>query len=169
MAERELSSTVWNGLDLRAALWAGLIAGAVFLVMEMILVATVGGGSMWGPPRMMAAMLMGESVLPPPANFDALIVMVAMIIHIVLSIVYALILGFIFARWEPSLGLAVVAGGAFGLLLYFVNFYGVASLLFPWFAEARNWISWTSHIVYGVVLAWSYMAIERAHPAGQRT
>jgi len=40
-----------------------------------------------------------------------------------------------------------------------------AAALFPWFAMARNWISIVSHIAFGLVLAWSYMAlVQRRHP-----
>ena len=32
----------------KAAVWAGIIAGLVFMVLEMLLVQLVGVGSMWG-------------------------------------------------------------------------------------------------------------------------
>ncbi|WP_425450131.1 hypothetical protein [Virgifigura deserti] len=148
-------------MDWKAALWAGLIAGAIFMMLEMILVAVTGMGSPWGPPRMIAAMVMGRDVLPPPATFDLGVLMIAMVIHFVLSIVYGFILAWILWRWGLGLGLALLAGAAFGLTLYLVNFYGFASALFPWFAEARNWVSILSHIVFGAVLAWAYKAIAR--------
>jgi hypothetical protein len=50
------------------------------------------------------------------------------------------------------------------LVIYFVNFYGFAAI-WPWFAQARNWVSILSHITFGVVLAWSYKAI--AHSNGR--
>jgi hypothetical protein len=161
MADIHAAWTGWAKFDWKAATWAGLIAGVIFMMMEMILVATVQGESMWGPPRMIAAIVMGEGVLPPPATFDAMIMMVAMIVHFVLSIIYAFILAWILARWEMSLAVALLVGGIFGLALYIINFYGVASVLFPWFAMARNWISWMSHIVYGIVLAGAYLGISR--------
>jgi uncharacterized membrane protein YagU involved in acid resistance len=37
----------------------------------------------------------------------------------------------------------------------------VAPLLFPWFEMAQNWITVVSHAVYGVVLAWAYVALAR--------
>ena len=37
-------------LDTKAAIGAGLIAGAVFMMLEMVLVGTLGGGSPWAPP-----------------------------------------------------------------------------------------------------------------------
>lgn len=145
--------------DWGAAVWAGIIAGAVFMMMEMILVGTVGGDSPWAPPQMIAAMAMGEGVLPPPSSFDFQILMVAMIIHFVLSIVYAFMLAWIIANWSLGIGASIVVGAVFGFALYLINFYGFASLWFPWFAMARNMISISAHIVFGLVLGWAYAAL----------
>ena len=41
-----------SAISWKAAIWAGIIAGAVFMMLEMVLVGTVGGQSPWGPPRM---------------------------------------------------------------------------------------------------------------------
>jgi len=124
-------------LDWKAATWSGIIAGFVFLVLEMLMVPIFGGGSPWGPPRMIAAIVLGEGVLPPPPTFSAGIVAVAMVLHFVLSIVYALIFALVINRL--GLGTALAIGAAGGLILYLVNFYGFTAL-FPWFAMARNWI-----------------------------
>jgi hypothetical protein len=152
----------------KAAVGAGLIAGAVFLMMEMILLAVV-GESPWGPPRMMAAIVMGEAVLPPPATFDLTVVMVAMIVHFMLSIALAVAFAWGLSLWYLSFGAALALGGAFGLLVYLVNFYPVPAILFPWFAMARNWITISSHVVFGAVLAWAYLALTRgARGAAER-
>lgn len=145
-------------LDVSAAIWAAIIAGLVFVVMEMVLVATAGGGSPWGPPRMIAAIGMGRDVLPPPATFDFGIVMVAMIIHFALSIVLGLILGWAISNWRLGMGAAIVGGIVFGLLVYLVSFY-IFTGIFPWFANARNWITVLSHLVYGGVLGGVYRAL----------
>ncbi len=152
----------------RAAIVAGLIAGVIFLMMEMILLVVV-GESPWGPPRMMAAMVMGEAVLPPPATFDVTIMMVAMVVHLMLSIALAVAFAWALSLWRLSVGAALALGAVFGLLIYLVNFYPVAAILFPWFAMARNWITISSHVVFGAVLAWAYLALARrersaAHP-----
>lgn len=159
MAQAGFATPHGERLDWSAAVWAGIIAGVVFLMMEMILVATVGGQSPWGPPRMMAAMVMGQEVLPPPATFDFGVVMVAMIIHFILSIIYAFILAWAIANWTMGLGAAIAAGAVFGFVIYLVNFYGFAPLLWPWFTGARNLITISSHIVYGLVLGWAYVAL----------
>jgi hypothetical protein len=159
MANAGFATPNGERFDWGAAVWAGVIAGAVFLMMEMILVATVGGESPWAPPRMMAAMVLGEGVLPPPATFDFGIVMAAMIIHFVLSLIYAFILAWVIANWALGMGAAIAVGAVFGFALYLINFYGFASLFFPWFAMARNMISISAHIVYGLVLGGAYVAI----------
>ena len=89
--------------EVEAAIGAGISAGAVFMMLEMALVGTIGGGSPWGPPRMIAAMAMGEGVLPPPASFDFGIMMVAMMIHLVLSIILGIVLGWAISHWRLGL------------------------------------------------------------------
>ena len=144
-----------RSLNLKAAVNAGLIAGALFLVAEMLLVPLV-GGSPWGPPRMIAAIVLGEGVLPPPASFALGIVLVALAVHFALSIVYAIALGAMVHR--AGSGAALLIGLAFGLVLYLVNFF-VFTAVFPWFATARNWVSIVSHLLFGGVAAASYHAL----------
>ena len=142
----------------KAAIKAGLIAGLVFMMLEMLLVATVGGGSPWAPPRMIGAIVMGEGVLPPPATFDLVVFMVAMLIHFALSV----LLGFIFAAIAEAARLsataAAIVGLLFGLAVYVVSFYGMTAI-FPWFAMARNGISIFAHAMFGLVLGYSYRAM----------
>ncbi|MGI8401887.1 MAG: sodium:proline symporter [Gemmatimonadaceae bacterium] len=102
---------------------------------------------------MIAAIVMGKDVLPPPATFDFGILMAAMAVHFPLSIVFTLILAWIVARFE--MGVALFIGAGFGLILYLVNFYGFTAI-FPWFAMARNWITIFTHIMFGVIAAAAY-------------
>lgn len=150
-------------IDWKATIWAAFAAGIVFMMLEMALVATIGGGSPWGPPRMIAAMVMGQEVLPPPADFALVPVMVAMLIHFALSFIYAAMLGMAITLWRLGLGASLVAGTAFGLLIYAVNFYGFTAV-WPWFAMARNLISIFAHAMFGLVLGWAYHS--KARPAG---
>lgn len=150
-----------NTFNWKAAIWAGIVAGIVFIMLEMAMFAFIEGMSPWAPPRMMAAIVMGEGVLPPmegPVTFDFGVVMVAMIVHIVLSIVLAAILGFGISRLGLSLVAAIGGGAIFGVAVYFVNFYGLTAL-FPWFAMARGMISIFAHAVFGAVAAGVYQVI----------
>ncbi|MGQ0816323.1 MAG: hypothetical protein ACT4O1_17990 [Gemmatimonadota bacterium] len=142
-----------------AAIWAGLISGAVFMVVEMLMVQMFLGMSMWGPPRMIAAIVMGKGVLPPPETFDLAIVMVAMLVHFPLSVVFALPLAWIVSRLQ--LGAATGVGAAYGLALYLVNFY-LMTAFFPWFGMARNWVSITAHILFGLIAAVAYKKLQES-------
>lgn len=140
----------------KSAAWAGVVAGVVFMMLEMLMVWMFMGESPWGPPRMMAAMVMGKGVLQPPATFDSVIMMVAMVIHLMLSVILGLVLGWIVHRMDS--GAALLTGAAFGLAVYAIDFYLIAPILFPWFTMARNWIGIVTHVVFGLVIAAVYIA-----------
>lgn len=135
------------------------LAGVVFMMLEMLLLMFFTDQSPWGPPRMMAAMVLGKEVLPPPATFDVGIMMVAMMVHIPLSIIYGVVIGWITHRFNNT-GV-LMASTLFGLFIYFINFYLIAPLVFPWFTEAQNWVSLVSHLIYGFVLGSVYVGFRR--------
>jgi hypothetical protein len=147
-------------LDWSAAIWAGVIAGLVFVMAEMLLVWLVMGQSPWGPPRMIAAMVLGEGVLQPPADFSTSAVMTAMMIHLPLSAVYGAVIAGLIGR--RSMGAALLIGMIAGLVIYGVNFYLVAPAVFPWFIEARNWIGALTHAMFGLVAGGAYVGLRRA-------
>ena len=138
-----------------AAIKASLIAGVAYLIVQLALVATLGGESVWGPARMIGAILLGEDVLPPPVTFHPASFLAAIVIHFGLSIIYGVIFALISERatWQP--GVATIVGRLFGLAIYAINFYGMTAF-FPWFAVARNGISIFAHAVFGMVLGYSY-------------
>lgn len=143
----------------RTTVLAGLIAGAIFLMFEMPAVALFLGMSPWAPPRMMAAIVLGRGVLPPPDTFDIGIVMTAMMLHFALAVVYAYIIALVVQNRSAATaaGVGVVAG----LVLYLINFYGF-TYVFPWFAMARNGVSVAGHVLFGLVAAWSYRMLIKA-------
>jgi hypothetical protein len=144
-----------GGMRWGPAATAGLIAGAIFLALELLMVPAFLGGSPWSAPRMIAAIALGPDVLPPPATFEAGIILTALIIHFLLSALYGLLLGAL-VRHMP-METAIPTGAVFGLVLYFVNFY-IMTAVFPWFAMARNWVSVFTHIAFGMAAAWIFAA-----------
>jgi uncharacterized membrane protein YagU involved in acid resistance len=147
-------------LDWKAAVSAGLIAGLIFLILELALVAFVQGESPWGPPRMIAAIAMGEEVLPPPATFEPAIVAVGMLVHFGFAIVLGVVFAALHRLLDMSLPTAIAVGIIFALAVYFIDFY-LFTAVFPWFAMARNWMSILAHIVFGATLGWTYHALAR--------
>lgn len=150
-----------NAFSWKAAIWGGIVAGLVFMMLEMAMMMLFQGESPWGPPRMMAAIVMGQGVLPAmgePARFDAGVMMLAMMIHLTLSVVLAVVLGFGISLLRLSLPAAIIAGAVFGVIVYFVNFYGFTAL-FPWFAMGRGPISIFAHAAFGAIAGGIYHAI----------
>jgi hypothetical protein len=135
------------------AIWSSVIAGVVLAVIEMALAWAVKGQSPWAPLHMIGAIGLGPAALVPPDTFDVKIIGVAVLIHFALAIVYGVILAFIIQRLGTTA--AVVVGGLYGLALYVINFYGFTRW-FPWFADARDWVSILSHIVQSGLMAGLY-------------
>jgi uncharacterized membrane protein YagU involved in acid resistance len=148
-------------IDWSAAIGAGVIGGIVFMMLEMVLAPMfTGAPGIWAPPRMIGAIGLGKEVLPPPGTFHLGAVMVAMMIHFALSIAFGIVTAFIVRNM--GMGAAILVGIVLALLLYVFVFY-LMTPVWPWFANARNWVSIFVHVVFGAVVAWWYKA--RAHPA----
>lgn len=160
-SERSLPST--GRLDISAALWAGVIGGLLFLVLELALVPLM-GMSVWAPLQMIGAIVLGRDVLPPPAEFSASVVLAAALVHFALSIIYAAILGMIIAH--RPMGVALGIGAIFGLALYLLNFY-VFTGIYPWFADARNALSIGVHLAFGLSAAFVYVRVHSSARSGR--
>lgn len=146
----------WDGV------WAGLIAGAAFMMIEMLLVWALKGESPWRPPHMMAAMVRGPGVLPPEGTYAAAnmgIMLTAMAVHMPLAMMYGLLGAWMVHRFD--LGWALVIGAVFGWAIYVLNFLVVAPVLFPWFGMARGGVSIFGHVMFGVILTGSHIALRR--------
>ena len=144
-----------------SALAAGVVAGVVSTLVQIALWATLTDAFpaiLWRDGRLAAAIVLGPRVLDPSANFDARVMLVATLVHGVLSIVYAVMLGTLAGR----LGLArsLVAGALFGVGLYAVNLYGFTAL-FPWFAIARGGITLAAHVAFGLSAGATYCLLRR--------
>ncbi len=123
-----------------SATYAGLTAALVFVVLEMIMVPLFAGDSPWAPIRMIGAIILGRDVLPPPATFNLGVTLAALVVHFVLGVILAWILALLIFRL--NIWPAIIVGAAFGLVVYWINFYGFTAA-FPWFEAARNWITIT--------------------------
>lgn len=146
-----------NNAFWKSAITAGIIAAAVMLILELIMNPLFLDAPIWGPPRMMAAIVLGEGVLPPPATFDLGVILAAMVVHFSLSIIFAVILALIIRGLSAAV--ASIVGAAFGLVLYLVNFF-LFTAIFPWFADARNWVQVVIHILFGLVAAWIFKYLQ---------
>ena len=146
------------------AILAGVIAGTSATLVQVLLwlVSTDAFPAiLFRDARLTAALVLGSSALPPPATFDTGIMLVATLIHFALSVVYAALLARLTSGLENIP--ALLAGAAFGIALYFINLYGFTAV-FPWFAQARDWITLIAHAVFGVTVT-----LVCRYPAAQNT
>lgn len=145
-------------MDWRAAVIAGLVAGALTMLLWMILVALVTGGTVWAPFHHVGSILLGEEALNPSRTIDIQVFITGALVHLTLSVFYALILAFIIHRWGLIVG--IIGGALFGLALYVINYHTFAAL-FPWFFALRSWIALVGHIFFGAIAGGLYEALER--------
>lgn len=147
-----------SAIDLRAAIAAGLIASAIFIGLDALLGVVFLTGNINERMRMIAAIVLGEGVLPPPDTLEPGMLVTAIAVHMALSVAYAIVLAWLVFR--VGVAAAVAIGIGFGLTIYLVNFYGF-SALFPWFESARGPVTLALHLLYGLVTAFEYKAFSR--------
>ena len=136
-----------------AAIFAGLTAGIVALLLTEFIALTIYDESPWQIFRMMAAMVRGSAALEPADEYDAGIVALGLALHFGFALLYSLALSCVIA--ELPRAYAGLAGVLFGLALYYANFYGFASL-FPWFGSHRTVDTLAVHAVFGFLVARGY-------------
>lgn len=153
---------VRGGMDWGAAGWAGLAAGAAFVLLQTFSGLVFGEGGSTEAVRRLASVALGEGVMSPDAPFPALVYFAAAIVHIPLSLIYARILAAMIHRLDMAP--ALVVGALFGAALYFVNYYAVSDF-FPWFVSARGPAALISHLAFGLLAAGIYKSLTRRQPA----
>lgn len=140
-------------IDPAMALIVGIGAGVVATAAQLLLWWLAGMPvleTLFRDARLTAALIMGTSVLPPPSTAPWDVLLVATLIHFALSVGYAVIAAQVTGRLRT--GAALLAGALYGMLIHVVNMYGL-TMLFPWFAVARDWVTLATHVVFGVALA----------------
>ncbi|MEJ7931097.1 hypothetical protein WG922_14060 [Ramlibacter sp. AN1015] len=146
------SRTRWG-----AAALAGLVAGAVALVLEMLLLGFVYGISFWSPLHANAVIVMGPGALPAASPTTGTIVIVGAAIQLALSALYGLLIGWLVHRMD--LGPALLVGLAVGVALYALQFYLIAPAMLPWFVGLRTWVMAIGFMVFGLLTAGLYIGM----------
>ncbi|HSV71625.1 MAG TPA: hypothetical protein VLI72_16075 [Methylibium sp.] len=151
-----------------AAAVAGLVAGAVLMLLDLLWSALILGESPWRTSHLIAAIVLGPDALAS-AEFGLGVVSAALVTHYVLGVVFGLALAFIVAgfHWDAQPAVMLGAGALFGLALYVLDFH-VMTQFFPWFAELRGWPTFIAHLVFGVVAALLYWKLNPQADGGLR-
>ncbi len=164
MAGNEMDSYRINWLSgWRAMIWAGVMAGITSALVQIILWLIFSDdfpGILYRDARLTAAIVLGSSVLPPPATFDAAVMLTAAFVHFMIAIICATLLALFTARLDTIP--VPLAGIGFGVALYVVNLYGF-TVIFPWFAQTRGWITLIAHGVFGLTAILVYRWLAFSH------
>jgi len=134
----------------------GIIAGAVFIVAEMVMNGLL-GKPFFGPLRMISSIVLGREALNPSYSFAAAM-LAGLVIHFVLAALFGLIFTVILnmANATREMGALLIYGLVYGVALWLVNFWLIAPTVFPQFTQINPfWNGFVAHaLFYGVVLGW---------------
>jgi hypothetical protein len=145
-------------VDWTAAVWAGVLAGAISFLLYLFLVpALVGSGNAWAMMRYIASIPMGPDVLAPPATFDGALMVAALGVHFALAIIMALVIAFVLHRGGMVTG--ILGGAVFGLIFFAINYYTM-TLFFPHLFAMSHWTVVAIHVIFGALAGGIYELLE---------
>ena len=143
-------------VDWKAAFIAGLAGGFISMITNIFLSSRL-LESPWLLIRIIASILLGEGVLPPPADFSWQIFLASFFIHLLLSVIFAGLIAIVVHQW--GIIISFIGGALMGMAFYAIAFY-TFSILFPWFYTFRSWIFLVMYILYGAFTGSVYELLE---------
>lgn len=142
--------SIQQNVTWRAIPIAGLVAGTVFLLVNLVLMPAIFQINGLLVVRYIASLVLGSSVID---GTDAGTLIVGLIIHYILSIVFALVIAIVIHRWGLVVG--IIGGALLGLAFYGINLYTM-TVFFPWFFAINNVLLIASHVLFGAVAGGIY-------------
>lgn len=152
-------SGTFHDVSWSAAVFAGVLAGLAWVVWR-ILVSWWVGEPPWRTASLVASLVLGGDVVQLSKLFDPKVTGTAAIVHFGLSIVLACILAPALTRL--SMTGAIIAGVVYGAVLYLINLHVIAPLFLPWMTELSGVITFVSHLLFGLVLGYTYKLADAA-------
>lgn len=144
-----LQSIVKN-VTWRAVLIAAIVAGTVFLLVNLALTNVLYEINPALSLRYIASLVMGESVL---MSGDSITLIIGVLVHYGLSLVFTLVITTVVHRWGLVVG--IIGGGILGIAIYAINLYTL-TLVFPWFFAMNGTVWLLSHLLFGMVAGGVY-------------
>lgn len=142
---------------LAAAVEAGLLAGFLFLTMEVLLSFLTHTSSPFGPAHLLVVGLSNPS--DGIIRFTISNVILGLLIHFVLSVTLTVILARIVRAMSTHI--AVAFGFVFGFFLYYLNYY-VFALWLPVMIGIREISTMINYVIFGVSGAWIFKLLQRS-------
>jgi hypothetical protein len=139
----------------RAIPIAGFVAGAVFLLVNLVLTPLYLDVDASVIINYIASLALGKDMLTDDTS--PVIIAVALIVHGILSLAFTLVIAIVVHRWGLTVG---VIGSAILWRVYAINLYTL-TLLFEWFFAINSWVLAVSHVAFGVLAGGIYELLDR--------
>lgn len=160
MTEKEdiLQPRMRQLVDWSAAVWAGLIAGALSLGLSPLLFKAADVFNLLSYP------ILGETTVD---GLRLSAVLVGTLVHLIASLLFGLLTAFLLHRWGIIIG--IVGGALLGLALYAINFYAILEFLPNLVSETgliqiewlrNDWRMPLMHILFGATAGGIYESLE---------
>jgi uncharacterized membrane protein YagU involved in acid resistance len=128
----------------------GVAAGLVFAAVTMWFADSTGGKAEM-PLRMISTIVKGDQAMAAGTTSTAL----GAVVHLALSALFGMVFALAVPRFRTN-GTVALAGTAYGLLLYVLNFLVLAPLVFTTFRMANQPFEVFAHIVFGTLLSFAF-------------
>ena len=136
---------------------AGLLAGAVMVILSPIL-SWLNGITLWEPPRLIAATVLGSSSVSS-TDFALQPVVIGLIVHMITSLVLGIIFGIVLNRvlhLTTDFGLPIYVGLSYGLIVFFVAYFILLPFLNPTLRENYIPSLVAQNVIFGMCLGIFY-------------
>jgi uncharacterized membrane protein YagU involved in acid resistance len=138
----------------------GVAAGLVFAAVTMWFAHSTGGKPEM-PLRMISTIVQGDQAMAAGTTSVAL----GVAVHVVLSALFGMVFALAVPRFRTN-GTVALAGTAYGLLLYVVNFLVLTPLAFTTFRMANQPFEVVAHLAFGTLLSFAFFGsgVRRGEP-----
>ncbi len=141
---------------------AGALAGLVMVILSPLL-SLLSGVSLWEPPKLIAATLLGQSALSEP-GFDLVPVVSGTAIHFVVSILLGILFSVVTHRvlhLTTDFGLPIYIGLCYGLLIFFIAYFVILPSVNPALVESNSGMGpiLAQNVVFGLCLGVFYLMV----------
>jgi len=148
MLESIQKNVTWRAIPI-----AGISAGTIFLLVNLVLTPIVMEVDPAIILRYMASLILGSDVLMESNSAD--IIIVGLIVNYGISLVGAFVIAVVIHRWGLLIG--IVIGAILGLAIYGINLYTLTFFFdLDWFIAINSLVFMISHVVFGAVAGGVY-------------
>jgi hypothetical protein len=129
---------------------AGIAGGVAYLVVAFLLMPVTLDINPTLLLQYIAALVLGADAL---LENQVSVWAVGLVVHMVLSVGFALVIAIVVHRWGLVVG--IIGGAILGVAIYLINLYTL-TLVFEWFFAINNSVLLLAHVAFGAVTGGVY-------------